>query len=84
MVEILTCTLFAIIIVFAFSGKHKRYGDSKSDSEEIRKLFEYSAKRRHQEYEEMKIRQYEIENHITVSDEVRKEREKTWIYFDKG
>lgn len=80
--------VFVVLVVLGLSSNkfksNRHLTWTKEDSEELRKTFE--AGRRHNEklYKEMEIRKEERRNNKVVSEEVRKEREKTWDYYDIG
>lgn len=85
LVEILTISMIVIIVVFACT---KKYGSKNShawtdeDSKDLHEIFEKSRQRSIKLKKEMEIRKEE--NYRPVSEEVRKEREKTWDYYDIG
>lgn len=80
--------VFVVLVVLGLSSNkfksNRHLTWTKEDSEELRRTFE--AGRRHNEklYKEMEIRKEERRNNKVVSEEVRKEREMTWDYYDIG
>lgn len=89
MIELLTFSLIAMIVVFAFglkSGKYKsnRYTWTKKDSEKLKSAIEASRKHNEKLCREMEIRKEERRNNVVVPEEIKKIREKTWDYYDIG
>ena len=85
LVTILTFFMIVLIVVFACSKKYSSNHShtwTEKDSEELHRIFEENRQRNIKLNKEMEIRK--AENHRPVSEEVRKEREKTWDYYDIG
>ena len=80
--------VFVVLFVLGLSSNkfksNRHHTWTKEDSEELRKTFEAGRKHNEKLYKEMEIRKEERRNNKVVSEEVRKEREKTWDYYDIG
>lgn len=85
LVTIITCFMIVLIVVFActkkYSSNHSHTWKEK-DSKDLHRIFEENRQRNIKLKREMEIRKEE--NYRPVSEKVRKEREKTWDYYDIG
>ena len=80
--------VFVVLVVLGLSSNkfksNHHHTWTKEDSEELRRTFEANRMYNEKLSKEMEIRKEERRNNKVVSEEVRKEREKTWDYYDIG